>query len=74
MKNILTKIVCLLLFTALTVVLCSCSKTAAIEYQQEIEGLEATVSQLQTTITVLEAKIDVLEGISAGTISYSPIS
>ena len=73
MKNGIFKIVCLLVLIASMVILCACSGSAARQYQQEIEGLESTVVQLQTTITVLEAKIDVLERVSAGTMNYSPV-
>ena len=72
MKNQISKIICVILFAAIMVLLCSCSGNAAIEYQREIESLEGTVCELQTTIEILEAKIDVLESLSAGTISYYP--
>lgn len=70
MKTELSKIVCLVLFTALMILLCSCSGNAAMQYEREIEGLQETVTSLETTINILEAKIDVLEGISAGQMSF----
>lgn len=70
MKTEVSKIICLVLFTAIMLVLCSCSGTAAMHYKNEMEGLQETVNTLEDTISLLEAKIDVLEGISAGQMSY----
>ena len=70
MKSDISKIICLVLFTALMVVLCSCSGNAAMAYEREIEGLQETVDTLEATISILEMKIDALEGATAGQMSY----